>query len=92
MRYRTRTEIATRILEIVNEGSSSFGNGGVSQTTIMFKAFLSHRQLQEYLLILTESELLRYDGHLHTFKTTEKGLSLIRAYDQMKQVIKEREI
>jgi predicted transcriptional regulator len=38
MRYRSRTEIVTRILEVANEGSSSFGNGGVSQTTIMFKA------------------------------------------------------
>jgi predicted transcriptional regulator len=37
MRYRSRTEIVTRILEVANEGSS-FGNGGVSQTTIMFKA------------------------------------------------------
>jgi len=58
MRYRSRTEIVTRILEVVNEGSSSFGNGGVSKTTIMYKASLSHAQLQEYLLILTESELL----------------------------------
>ncbi|HKG71965.1 MAG TPA: hypothetical protein VKA87_08700 [Nitrososphaeraceae archaeon] len=35
MRYRSRTEIVTRILEVVNEGSSSsFGNGGVLKTTI----------------------------------------------------------
>jgi predicted transcriptional regulator len=91
MRYRSRTEIVTRILEVVNEGSS-FGNGGVSKTTIMFKASLSHIQLHQYLMMLTESDLLRYDGQTHTFKTTEKGLSLIRAYDQMGQIIKEREI
>jgi predicted transcriptional regulator len=81
MRYRSRTEIVTRILEVVNEGSSSFGNGGVSQTTIMFKASLSHIQLHQYLMILTESDLLRYDGQTHTFKTTEKGLSLLKAYN-----------
>jgi predicted transcriptional regulator len=92
MRYRSRTEIVTRILEVANEGSSSFGNGGVSQTTITYKASLSHAQLQEYLLILTESDLLRYDGQTHTFKTTEKGLSLLKAYNQMGQIIKEREI
>jgi predicted transcriptional regulator len=91
MRYRSRTEIVTRILEVVNEGSS-FGNGGVSKTTITYKASLSHAQLQEYLLILTESNLLSYDGQKHTFKTTEKGLSLLKAYNQMGQIIKEREI
>jgi predicted transcriptional regulator len=92
MRYRSRTEIVTRILEVVNEGSSSFGNGGVSQTTIMFKASLSHIQLHQYLMMLTESDLLRHDKQTYTFKTTEKGLSLLKAYNQMGQIIKEREI
>jgi predicted transcriptional regulator len=81
MRYRSRTEIVTRILEVANEGSSSFGNGGVSKTTIMFKASLSHIQLHQYLMMLTESNLLRHDKQTHTFKTTEKGLSLLKAYN-----------
>ena len=92
MRYRSRTEIVTRILEVANEGSSSFGNGGVSQTTIMFKASLSHIQLHQYLMMLTESDLLRHDKQTYTFKTTEKGLSLLKPYNQMGQIIKEREI
>jgi predicted transcriptional regulator len=92
MRHRSRTEIVTRILEVVNEGSSSFSNGGVSKTTITYKASLTYRQLQEYLLILTESDLLNYDVQTHTFKTTEKGLSLLKAYNQVGQIIKEREI
>jgi predicted transcriptional regulator len=91
MRYRNRTEIVTRILEVVNEGSS-FGYGGIPKTTITYKASLTHRQLQEYLLILTESNLLSYDAQKHTFKVTEKGLSLLKAYNQMGQIIKEREI
>jgi predicted transcriptional regulator len=91
MRYRNKTEIVTRILEVVNNGSS-FGNGGVSQTTIMFKASLSHIQLHQYLMILTESDLLSYDGQTRTFKTTEKGHSLLKAYNKMEQEIKEREI
>ena len=91
MRYRSRTEIITRILEVVNNGDSSFGEGGVSQITIMFKASLSHIQLHQYLMILTESELLSYDGQTHTFKATEKGLRF-QAYNKMDQLIKEREI
>jgi predicted transcriptional regulator len=91
MQYRSRSEIITRILEIVNEGSS-FGDEGLSRTKIMYKAFLSHAQLKEYLMILTERDLLRYDGQTHTFKTTEKGLIFLKAYDEIDQLVKEREI
>jgi predicted transcriptional regulator len=88
MQYRSRTEITTSILEIVNYGSS-FGDGGVSKAKIMNKAFLNWAQLQEYLLMLTEKDLIRYDGQTRTFKTTEKGLSFLRAYAQIDHVMKE---
>jgi predicted transcriptional regulator len=58
----------------------------------MFKASLSNIQLNQYLMMLTESDLLRHDKQTYTFKTTEKGLSLLKAYNQMGQIIKEREI
>jgi predicted transcriptional regulator len=35
--------------------------------------------LHQYLMMLTESNLLRHDKQTHTFKTTEKGLSLLKA-------------
>ena len=89
--YRSRTEIVTRILEIVNNGRS-FGDEGVSKAKIMNKAFLNHAQLQQYLLMLTERDLIRYDGQTRTFKTAEKGLSFLRAYDEINQRMKEREI
>jgi predicted transcriptional regulator len=46
-------------------------------------------QLKEYLMILTKSDLLRYDSNTHTFKTTEKGLKFLEAYNQMDNMIKE---
>jgi predicted transcriptional regulator len=94
MRYRSRTEIITQILEIVNDGSSSsrFGDGGVSKTKIMYKAFLSYNQLKEYLAVLTKSDLLSYDGQTRMFKTTEKGLGFLKAYAQINQLMKEQEI
>jgi predicted transcriptional regulator len=91
MRHRSKTEIITRILEIVSDGSR-FGDGGISKTKIMYRASLSHPQLEEYLLILTESDLLRYDGRTRTFKTTEKGLRFLKAYDQIDQLMKEKQI
>jgi predicted transcriptional regulator len=95
MRYRSRTEIITQILEIVNDGGSSssrFGDGGVSKTKIMYKAFLSYNQLKEYLAVLTKSDLLSYDGQTRMFKTTEKGLEFLKAYAQINQLMKEQEI
>ena len=89
MRYRSRTEIITRILEIVNDGSGGV-HGGATKTKIMYRAFLSHNQSKDYLLLLTKSDLLKYDRQTHRFKTTEKGLSLLKAYDQIDQLMKEQ--
>jgi predicted transcriptional regulator len=89
MRYRSRTEIITQILEIVNDGSSD-AYSGATQTKIMYKAFLSYAQLKDYLTVLTKSDLLRYDSQTRRFKATEKGLSLLEAYDQIEQLMKDQ--
>lgn len=65
MKYRSRTEIASRILESAAEGTT--------KTRIMYKAFLSYSQLQEYLAVLEENELLAHDKGEQLYKTTEKG-------------------
>jgi len=39
MKYRSRTEIVSRILDAAN--------GGATKTKIMYKAFLSYAQLKE---------------------------------------------
>ena len=76
MKYRSRIDIISQILEVAN-------GGGVTKTTIMYKAFLSYAQMKEYLTIVTESDLLRYDIDTQTFKTTEKGLRFLKTYNQM---------
>jgi predicted transcriptional regulator len=65
MKYRSRTEIASRILESAAEGTT--------KTKIMYKAFLSYAQLQEYLGVLEENGLLACDKGQQLYKTTEKG-------------------
>jgi predicted transcriptional regulator len=82
---RHRTEIIAQILEVVNDGSSSSGEG-VTRTKIMYKAFLSYAQLKEYLAILTHNGLLSFDVGTQTFKTTEKGLRFLKAYGQLDQL------
>jgi predicted transcriptional regulator len=83
---RHRTEIIAQILEVVNDGSSSGGDEGVTRTKIMYKAFLSYAQLKEYLAILTHNGLLSFDVSTQTFKTTEKGLRFLKAYGQLDQL------
>jgi predicted transcriptional regulator len=80
MKYRSRTDIMGEILDAAN--------GGTTKTKLMYQAFLSHDQLKEYLSVLTENNLLNYDAYTRTFKTTEKGLTFLKTYNQMDSMIK----
>jgi predicted transcriptional regulator len=76
MKYRSRTDIISKILDTAN-------GGGTTKTKIMYKASLSHNQLKDYLMLLAESDLLSYDGDTQTFQTTEKGLRFLKTYGQI---------
>jgi predicted transcriptional regulator len=90
MSSRSRSETVSQILEVA-KCLSGVGDGA-TKTEVMYKVFLSHDQLNEYLMILTESDLLSYDGETHTYKTTEKGLRFLQAYNQIDQILKEQQI
>ena len=81
MGYRSRTEIVSNILEAAN--------GGVTKTKIMYKAFLSYNQLREYLSILIENNLLEYLDGTQTYKTTEKGLNLLKIHNEMGELLQQ---
>ena len=85
MRYRSRTEIISQILETAN------GRVGITITKLMYKAFLSHDQLKGYVKVLTENDLLNYDFVTRTFKTTERGLRFLNLYNKIDQLMKEEE-
>ncbi len=82
MKYRDRIDIISQILKIAN-------GGGVTRTKIMYKGLLSYAQIKEYLMLLTEKDLLRYDKATQTFKTTEKGLRFLETYTRMDDMINE---
>jgi predicted transcriptional regulator len=71
MKYRSRTDIISQILDTAN-------GGGATMTKILYKACLSYNELKEYLTVLTQSDLLIYDVQTHTFMTTEKGLQFLK--------------
>ena len=79
MKYRSRTEIVSNILDAAN--------GGVTKTKIMYIAFLSYSQLKDYLSILMENNLLEYIEGTRTFRTTEKGLNLLKMHNEMTKLL-----
>ncbi|MGI0031666.1 MAG: winged helix-turn-helix domain-containing protein [Nitrososphaeraceae archaeon] len=75
MKYRSRTEIVSMILEAAN--------GGATKTRIMYRAFLSYAQLKEYLSVLIENNLLEYLEGIQTYKTTENGFNLLKMHNEI---------
>jgi predicted transcriptional regulator len=79
MKYRSRTEIVSMMLEAAN--------GGATKTRIMYKAFLSYGQLKEYLSVLIENNLIEYLEGMQSYKTTEKGLNLLKTHNEIGELL-----
>ena len=79
MKYRSRTEIVSMILDAAN--------GGATKTRIMYKALLSYAQLKEYLSVLIENNLLEYLEGVQTYKTTEKGFNLLKMHNEIGELL-----
>jgi predicted transcriptional regulator len=79
-RHRSRGEIIASILQAVNGNS-------LRQTEILYRTYLSHNLLKEYLVLLLENELIEYTAGERTFKTTGKGMRYLQMYAQLGQLI-----
>ena len=77
--YRSRTEIVAMILETAN--------GGATKTKIMYNAYLTYNQLKNYLSLLIENNLIDYFEGTKIFKTTEKGLNLLKIHNEMAELL-----
>jgi predicted transcriptional regulator len=80
----TRLDMVSQILKVANSSSGD----GATKNRLMYELSLSHAQLNEYVMILTERDLLHYDRQTHTFRITEKGLRFLKTYKQMYDMIK----
>jgi predicted transcriptional regulator len=61
------------------------GHDEITKTKIMYKAFLTYAQLQEYLAILIQNGLLEYLDETKSYKTTERGLKFLKIYEKMEE-------
>ena len=79
MKYRSSTEIIDSILHSIDAGAT--------KTHIMYRAYLSYSQLKEYLKLLQDRELIRYEEGSQLFRLTERGLRFINVYEEIKQLV-----
>lgn len=78
VKYRSRTDIVAQMLDAAA--------GGSTKTKIMYKAYLSYAQLQEYLETMLANGLLNYDAGSKTYRPTDKGAKFRRMYDQIHEL------
>ena len=90
MKNRSRSDIVCQILEAANDDGE---NGeGINLTKLMYNVILCNEQMKEYLAFLIDDGLITYDSTMSTFKTTEKGLTFLQAYNQMDKILKGQQI
>jgi predicted transcriptional regulator len=77
MKYRSKSDMVALILEAAN--------GGATKTKIMYSAFLSFEQLKQYLAYLLEKGLIEHDEITHKFRTTEKGMRVLKLQNQINE-------
>jgi predicted transcriptional regulator len=79
MKYRNRTDIIAMILQA--------SMNGATMTRLMYSAYLSYTQVQEYLKYLTERRLISFEDGTHAYTLTEQGLHFLRVYDEINEIV-----
>ena len=80
MKYRSRFEIASSILNVASEGNAS-------KRKLMYASFLSFSQINEYLGFLTANGLMTTDKETRFYSLTEKGMRFLHIYDDLSKLI-----
>ena len=78
MKYRSRTEISSMIIESARSGAT--------KTKIMYKAYLSYFQVVEYLKHLQQNDLLVYEEGTQLYRPTEKGLKFLNISNDLNEM------
>ena len=79
MKYRSSTEIIDSMLRSIRSGAT--------KTHIMYRAYMSYSQLKEYLKLLEERQLIKYEPGSSLYLLTEKGIRFMDAYDKINELL-----
>jgi len=80
MKYRSRFAIASNILRVARAGNAT-------KTRLMYGAFLSFAQINEYLNFLLSNGLVMRSEDTHIYALTEKGTRFLRIYDELSVLV-----
>ena len=90
--YRGRDEIIASMLRTVNDSQGE----GATKTLIMYKSFLSYKQLNEYLSFLVKSGLIdeipkhtksNSSTQKNVYKITGRGLRLLQISQEIENLV-----
>lgn len=83
-RRRDRLLIMAEILDVAREG--------VLKTQVMYRANLSFAQLNEYLSLLLDLDLLKTvnKSKKTLYKTTDRGLRYLQSYGELRELLKRK--
>lgn len=79
MKYRSRTDIISMILQASMHGAT--------KTRLMYSAFLSYAQIQEYLPFLMERRLISFEEVSAQYKLTGEGLRFLGVCEEISKVV-----
>jgi predicted transcriptional regulator len=77
LKHRSKEEIAALVLEAIANTDRPI------QTSIMYKACLTHVQLKRFLATLMERGLIKYHKLERIYTITEKGRDFLEVYKQL---------
>ena len=80
MKYRSRFEIASSILNVALTGNAT-------KTRLMYGSFLSFAQINEYLAFLLANMLITRNEESRTYTLTEKGMRFLHIYEDLTKLI-----
>ena len=80
LKHRTKEEITALILNSITHTNRA------TQTIIMYKAYLTHVQLKQFLSSLTEKSLIEYHKLERIYTITDKGMHFLGVYNQLNQL------
>ncbi|MGH9917790.1 MAG: winged helix-turn-helix domain-containing protein [Nitrososphaerales archaeon] len=79
LKYRSRFEIVGVMLQAAVRGAT--------KTRLMYEAFLSHSQAQEYISFLLGKKLISLAEDNKHYRPTEKGMRFLVMYAEMKDAV-----
>ncbi|MHB2036620.1 MAG: winged helix-turn-helix domain-containing protein [Nitrososphaerales archaeon] len=80
LKYRSRGEIVSNILRVVSSSKAT-------KTRLMYGAYLSYTQIEEYLDYVLQQELISRISDTNLYQLTEKGMQYLNLSDEMSQLV-----